>query len=208
MSRDFFAEKAAVYEQDKHRVDNVNNIATAIVERVKLDKRMHLMDFGSGTGLLLEGVAPHVGKITAVDVSKAMNQQLAAKRGKLGCELEMLELDLTTADLDLQFDGIISSMTMHHVKDIAAMFRKFHQLVKPGGFIAISDLDTEDGGFHTEDTGVHHHGFDREQIAGVARAAGFQDVSVTTASVMTKPQGDYPVFLLTGYKQIGSGLPS
>ncbi len=196
-------EKAAVYEQDKRRVDNVNNIADAIIGKVTLDKRMHLMDFGSGTGLLLEGVAPHVGKITAVDVSKAMNQQLEAKRSKVPCELEMLEVDLTTGTLDRQFDGIISSMTMHHVQDIAAMFAKFHALVKPGGFVAISDLDTEAGTFHTEDTGVHHHGFDREQIAAVARAAGFQNVEVTTASVIAKPQGDYPVFLLTGHKPAG-----
>jgi putative AdoMet-dependent methyltransferase len=201
VTQDFFAQKAAVYEKDKHRVDNVNNIATAIIEQVKLDKGMHLMDFGSGTGLLLEGVAPHVGSITAVDVSKAMNQQLAAKRGKLGCELEMLELDLTTADLDRQFDGIISSMTMHHVKDIAAMFAKFYKLVKPGGFIAISDLDSEDGSFHTEDTGVHHHGFDRNKFAAAARSAGFKDAVVTTASVMRKSQGEYPVFLLTAYKR-------
>lgn len=200
MSKDFFAEKAAVYEQDSRRVDNVNNIANAIIERVRLDKGMHLMDFGSGTGLLLEGVAPHVAKITAVDVSKAMNQQLAAKRGKLGCELEMLELDLTTADLDRQFDGIISSMTMHHVKDIPAMFGKFHRLVKSGGFIAISDLDSEDGSFHTEDTGVHHHGFDREKFAEAARSAGFKDVTVATASIMHKPQGAFPVFLLTAHK--------
>ncbi len=208
MSKDFFAQKAAVYEQDRRRVDNVNNIATAIIEQVKLDKGMHLMDFGSGTGLLLEGIAPHVGKITAVDVSKAMNKQLEDKRGRIPCELEMLELDLTTTVLNRQFDGIISSMTMHHVQDIAAMFAKFHDMVKAGGFIAISDLDTEDGGFHTEDTGVHHHGFDREQIAGVAKAAGFRNVSVTTASVIAKPQGDYPVFLLTGYKQVGSGPAS
>jgi len=197
---DFFAQKAAVYEKDPRRVDNVNNIAAAIIGQVQLDKRMHLMDFGSGTGLLLEGVAPHVGRITAVDVSKAMNQQLEAKRGRIACDLEMLELDLTTATLDRQFDGIISSMTMHHVRDIAAMFAKFHAMVKAGGFIAISDLDTEDGSFHTEDTGVHHHGFDRGQIAGVARAAGFDDVAVATVSVIGKPQGEYSVFLLTGYK--------
>ena len=204
MSQDFFAQKAAVYEQDKRRVDNVNNIANAIIERVTLDTRMHLMDFGSGTGLLLEGVAPHVGKITAVDVSTAMNRQLEDKRARIPCELEMLELDLTTAALDRQFDGIISSMTLHHVKDIPALFAKFHAMVKPGGFIALSDLDTEDGGFHTEDTGVHHHGFDRGQIADVARAAGFNDVAVATVSVIAKPQGDYPVFLLTGYKRGGS----
>jgi cyclopropane fatty-acyl-phospholipid synthase-like methyltransferase len=200
VSKDFFAQKAAVYEQDRNRVDNVNTIANEIIKRIELDKGMQLMDFGSGTGLLLEGIAPHVGKITAVDVSPAMNAELAAKRDRLGCDLEMLELDLTTARLDRQFDGILSSMTLHHVRDIPALFAKFRSLLKPGGFIALADLDTEDGSFHTEDTGVHHHGFDREHLAGIARAAGFDDVATTTASVLRKSQGEYPVFLLTGYR--------
>jgi len=200
VSKDFFAQKAAVYEQDRNRVDNVNTIANEIIKRIKLDKGMQLMDFGSGTGLLLEGIAPHVGKITAVDVSAAMNHQLAEKRGKIDCELEMLELDLTTATLDRQFDGIISSMTLHHVEDIPALLAKFRSLLKSSGFIALADLDTEDGSFHTEDTGVHHHGFDREKLAAIARKAGFKNVAVATASQLRKPQREYSVFLLTGYR--------
>jgi hypothetical protein len=41
----------------------------------------------------------------------------------------------------------------HHVRDIGAMFRRFHEMVNPEGFIAIADLDKEDGSFHTEDPG-------------------------------------------------------
>lgn len=94
MTKDFFAHKARNYEQNPDRVDNVDNIANAIVGNVMLDKRMHLMDFGSGTGLLLERIAPQVRKITAVDISRAMNEQLQAKRPQLACELEILEVDL------------------------------------------------------------------------------------------------------------------
>lgn len=196
MSKDYFAGKAGSYEQNKNRVDNVSNIANAIIESTGLDRSMQLMDFGSGTGLLLERIAPLVGKITAVDISKSMNEQLAAKRERLGCDMEILEVDLEKAELDRTFDGIISSMTMHHVRDIDAMFRKFHALLNDGGFIAISDLDKEDGSFHAEDTGVFHFGFDRDQIASAAKSAGFSEVVVSDASVVHKPQGDFPVFLL------------
>lgn len=196
MKRDFFAHKANSYEQNKSRVDNVDNIANSIINSTKLDAAMHLMDFGSGTGLLLERIAPHVGKITAVDISSSMNKQLNAKLATLGCELEIIEIDLEKSDIDQRFDGIISSMTMHHVRDIDAMFRKFHALLNKGGFIALSDLDSEDGSFHTEDTGVFHTGFDRETLANIARVSGFENVIVTDASVVHKPQGDFSVFLL------------
>ena len=196
MSKDFFAHHASSYEQNPSRVDNVDKIARTVIDSTVLDKHMHLMDFGSGTGLLLERVAPHVRKITAVDISKSMNEQLNRKREGLGCDLEILEIDLETDELANEFDGIISSMTMHHVRDVEAMFRKFHALVKEGGFIAISDLDKEDGSFHTEDTGVYHFGFHREEIAGMAKAAGFKEVVVIDASVINKPQGDFGVFML------------
>ena len=200
MKTDHFANIAKDYEQNKDRVDNVDNIARAILDAVVLDKSMHIMDFGSGTGLLLERIAPHVGHITAVDVSGSMNAQLRAKLERIGCVVDIIETDLEKSTIDEKFDGIISSMTMHHIKDIAAMFRKFHSLLKEGGFIGIADLDTENGSFHSEDTGVQHHGFDRSEIAHAAAGAGFRDVAVASASVVSKPQGDYPVFLLSAVK--------
>lgn len=200
MSIDHFAHKAGDYDQNRSRVENVETIAGAVLSAIRFDRSMHIMDFGSGTGLLLEKVAPHVGKITAVDVSESMNAQLRAKGDGLGCLVEIVPIDLETSSLEGGFDGIISSMTMHHIKDIAAMFRKFHSMVREGGFIAISDLDLEDGSFHTEDTGVFHLGFDRGEFAGFAAAAGFRMVQISSASVVHKPQGDFPVFLLTAVR--------
>jgi 2-polyprenyl-3-methyl-5-hydroxy-6-metoxy-1,4-benzoquinol methylase len=200
LSKDFFAHKANSYELNKSRVDNVDNIANSIIHHIAFQKTMHIMDFGSGTGLLLERVAPLVGKITAIDISKSMNSQLEEKRNRLACELEILEIDLAKSDLNRKFDGVISSMTMHHVRDIDALFLKLHHLLKEGGFIAISDLDLENGSFHTEDTGVFHNGFKRDAIAEVASKAGFSHIEVSTASVVHKPQGDYSVFLLKAYR--------
>ncbi|WP_299873568.1 class I SAM-dependent methyltransferase [uncultured Cocleimonas sp.] len=200
MNKDFFEHKADVYEKDDKRVSNVENIANTVIENVKFDPTMHLMDFGSGTGLLLERIAPFVQKITAIDISKSMIEQLDKKRNSLSCEIDIREIDLVTEDITETFDGIISSMTMHHVKDINAMFDKFYSLLNDGGIIAISDLDKEDGSFHTEDTGVFHFGFERDEIALAAKQAGFDEVNVVDASVMHRPEGVFPVFLLTAKK--------
>ena len=196
MKVDHFAGKAEHYEQNQERVDNVAAIANTIQKLVCLNRSMHIMDFGSGTGLLLERIAPHVGKITAVDVSSAMNTQLRTKQKTLGCEIEILEMDLEKSSLNQQFDGIVSSMTLHHIKDIENLFSTFRSMLKEGGFIALADLDTEDGHFHTEDTGVFHHGFDRKWISNMAEKVGFHSVQVASTSVIHKPQGHYPVFLL------------
>ena len=206
VTRDFFAHKAAAFDQGGHRTDNVANIARAIQAAVPLAPAMHLLDFGSGTGLLLEALAPQVGRFTAIDQSAAMNAQLEQKRAALPCALTLVVADLegdwpTTlapeAKAETGFDGVVSSMTLHHIRDVPALLAKLHGVTRPGGFLAVADLDAEDGSFHQEDTGVFHTGFDRDWLAQAARDAGFLQVAVTDASVVHKPQGDYPVFLLT-----------
>jgi 2-polyprenyl-3-methyl-5-hydroxy-6-metoxy-1,4-benzoquinol methylase len=126
-----------------------------------------------------------------------MNEQLDKKRDSLGCELEIIEMDLTKSDLGRKFDGIISSMTLHHVDDLKTMFDKLYSMLKPGGFIALADLETEDGSFHSEDTGVFHFGFSRKELMNLATEAGFSQAEVNPASTVHKPYGDYPVLLLT-----------
>ena len=200
MSKDFFEQKAESYDSDAKRVSNVDNIANSILSSISFNKNMHIMDFGSGTGLLLERVAPFVKKITAVDVSEAMCKQLNEKIKNLDCEVEILQLDLSKTKLDMKFDGIISSLTMHHIKDIQSMYNDFYTMLNKNGVLAIADLDIEDGTFHTEDTGVFHFGFDRKEFQNKAKSAGFKNVKIITASIDEKPHGKYPVFLLTGNK--------
>jgi len=200
MKKDHFKQKAEAYDQNKNRVNNINNIATAMTQAIEFKPDMHIMDFGSGTGLLLERISPFVKRITAVDISSSMNEQLKAKATMLDCELDIIEQDLTQTELDQTFDGIISSMTLHHIRDIESLLNKLYYLLKNKGVIALADLDKEDGSFHTEDTGVFHFGFDREALCDIAKKVGFKNIHIESASIVHKPQGDYPVFLFTAEK--------
>jgi len=201
--KDFFAHKAKEYEHNAKRVTNVQNIADGILKHITYTKEMNILDFGSGTGLLTQEIAPYVNKITAVDMSTAMNEVLREKADGFACDLEVLELDITSQEYKHKLsnlDSIISSMTIHHIKDTEDLFQKFYDLLNDNGTIGLADLETEDGSFHTSDTGVFHFGFDKDKFLNIAKKVGFKDLKIETISVSSKPHGEYPIFLLTGRK--------
>jgi 2-polyprenyl-3-methyl-5-hydroxy-6-metoxy-1,4-benzoquinol methylase len=104
-----------------------------------------------------------------------------------------------------RFNLLVSSMTMHHVADTAALLRLWFELVLPGGRLGVADLDTEDGSFHGDNTGVYHQGFERSGVQALMEEAGFHAVRATTAASVVKEiagQGprEFTVFLITGVK--------
>ena len=84
-SKDFFAAKAKEYDNEKSRTQNVSTIAQTILNEISFSKEMRIMDFGSGTGLLLSEIAPYVGEITAVDISASMTAILKSKKEEIKC---------------------------------------------------------------------------------------------------------------------------
>lgn len=202
-TKDFFAHKAKSYEENAKRVSNVQNIADGILKEIEYTKEMNIVDFGSGTGLLTQEIAPYVKSIQAVDMSAAMNEVLREKKDLFPCILEVHQIDMTQPDYDhvlSNIDGIISSMTIHHVKDTYDLLKKFYDMLNENGTIGLADLESEDGSFHTDDTGVHHFGFEKEAFLEIAKKVGFRDLKVETVSIASKPHGDFPIFLLTGKK--------
>ena len=73
-------------------------------------------------------------------------------------------------------------------------------MLNENGFIAIADLDAENGSFHSDNTGVHHYGFDREMLKSIAKEAGFKDIRFDLASTINKPHCTFSVFLMTAVK--------
>lgn len=199
-NRDLFEEKSKSWDMSSVRMQNAKAIADGILKNIKLSDSMSVMDFGAGTGLLSYFVAPYVEKIVAVDNSPSMLLEFQNKCGQFSCNTEVIEKDLSKDTLDRKFDGIISSMTIHHLEDIPALFSKFYHMLDDHGFIAIADLDSEDGTFHSDNTGVFHYGFDREMLARHATEAGFRDITFSFANKISKPHAEFTVFLMTAIK--------
>ncbi len=185
--------------------DTRQNIASAVFQtlnsRIALLKSMDIMDFGAGTGLLSFKIAPLVHFVCGVDVSTKMLEQISVKNSDTVQVIPVCQ-DIMATPLDKQFHGIVSSMAMHHVEDTASLFKTFHTHLKRDGFIAIADLETEDGTFHADGgEGVYHHGFDRAKLRDTVEKAGFVNVRFHHAYTIEKETQNYPIFLLTANKR-------
>jgi predicted TPR repeat methyltransferase len=199
---DHFIDKARDWDKGSVRVQNAHKIANKIMAKIDLSGKEHIMDFGAGTGLLSEGIAPHIHKLTAIDFSAAMLEKFQQKSWP--CETEVLNIDLIKANLDYEFDGIISSMTMHHINQVDAMMNKLYSLLKKEGFIAIADLEKEDGTFHKNNAGVAHFGFDPAAFAEIMEKSGFRSVNTERVHMVRKEvdgsEKEFPVFLAIAFK--------
>ncbi|MGW8169411.1 MAG: class I SAM-dependent DNA methyltransferase [Sulfurovaceae bacterium] len=197
---DLFAHKSKNWDIDSTRVRNAKEISDIILKNIKLNSSMELIDLGAGTGLLTYFIAPYVGKITAIDNSPSMLEEFITKQAEFGCKTEVLAANIVVDDIKIKADGIISSMTMHHVEDIEALFLKLFNMLNKGGFIAIADLDSEDGTFHSDNEGVYHYGFDREKLTNIAKKVGFRNIIFETANIIEKPHKNFSVFTMIAKK--------
>mgnify|MGYP003592343962 CR=1 FL=1 len=195
-----FDKAAATWEGEERRVLLASGVTEAIARRCALPADLDVLDFGCGTGLVSLGLLPLVRSVTGVDTSRGMldvfERKLLEKRLD-GVRAVFLPPDVPLSLPD-RFHLVVSSMTLHHVADLASLFARLRDHLRPGGRVALADLDREDGTFHDDAQGVVHLGFDRGQIAALLVGAGFVDVAVETATVTRKGERSYPVFLATG----------
>jgi cyclopropane fatty-acyl-phospholipid synthase-like methyltransferase len=161
---------------------------------------MKVMDLGAGTGLLSYFIAPYISKIVAVDNSQSMLEVFKTKSDEFDCKTQVIQKDISVDTIDEKFDGVISSMTIHHIKNQSELFLKLYNMLNDGGFIALADLDIEDGSFHSDNTGVFHFGFKREELQKIALEVGFKDIEFSTVSTIKKPHCDFDIFLMIAYK--------
>jgi len=198
---DLFEKKADDWDKQSIPQQLSQCIGPVIIEHVDLHPEMEVMDFGAGTGLLTSHIAPLVKSVAAVDISSSMLEKLVAKpefKDKVTAHCQ----NILKQPLEKQFDLIISAMAAHHVKETSQLLKGFAQHLKPGAYIALADLDTEDGSFHPPETeGVYHLGFDREEFSKLLADAGFKAVKFFTAHIVKKEDAEFPIFLVLGKKQ-------
>jgi ubiquinone/menaquinone biosynthesis C-methylase UbiE len=201
-----FDERAATWDTPE-RVERAAAIADAVVRAVPIEPGSRAIELGAGTGLLGLAIRERVGparlsELLLTDASTGMLEvaEAKARRHRLsGVRTLRFDIAADPPPAGAPFDLVLSLLVLHHLEDTAAVIRAMAALLREGGWLALSDLDTEDGTFHDpEAEGIHHHGFDRAALRQLVEAAGFVDVGQVTAGEFEREGRTYPLFLLTG----------
>jgi 2-polyprenyl-3-methyl-5-hydroxy-6-metoxy-1,4-benzoquinol methylase len=194
-----FDVSALQWDEEPRRVKLAGEIASAIQDTIHFSPEWDALDFGCGTGLVTLQLAPNLRSITGVDSSSGMLDRLNTKIQTSGFSNVQTELcELTQGDLPAgMFHLITSAMTLHHIEEIAPLILSLKSLLHPGGWIALADLETEDGSFHEDHTGVFHHGFSIQELTDMLKKTGFSSISINAATNVVKGNRSYPVLLAT-----------
>jgi ArsR family transcriptional regulator len=101
-----------------------------------------LLDIGTGTGRLLELLAPRVTAALGVDASRAMLALARARLARAGlahCAVRLADMYRLPLP-DGGFDVVVLQMVLHHAEDPAAALAEAARVLRPGGRLVAVDL--------------------------------------------------------------------
>ncbi len=202
-----FDDRAKTWDSDPMKVERAGAVADALRAAIPLQPGMTALEYGCGTGLLSFALREDLASITLADTSEGMLAVLADKiQAARADNMHPVRLDLATDPLPTErFDLVYSLMVLHHIPDTATILQRFYDVLNPGGWLAVVDLDREDGSFHADRAAQVHHGFERPALQAMAEAAGFAQVRFSTVYEIEKTSAGrtrtYPLFLMTARKE-------
>jgi arsenite methyltransferase len=147
-------------EETSRRVEAVYLTPDVVAQRRKVLEALkpaageHVLDIGSGPGLLAYDIAAAIGpkgRLSGIDASSAM----VAMSGKRCAGQPWVEF--RTADAarlpypDNGFDAAVSTQVYEYVPDVPAAIRELHRVLRPGGRAVIMDTDYGSLVINTED---------------------------------------------------------
>ncbi|HEX8200380.1 MAG TPA: methyltransferase domain-containing protein [Isosphaeraceae bacterium] len=150
---------------------------------------VRVLDVGSGIG----GAAFHLARVhgaevTGIDLSPEMVAiaQQRQQEAEVPPAVSFILGDILETPLEGGFDVIWSRDALMHVLDKPRLFRRLHELLRPGGRLAITDYARGTSGgspeflAYIEQTGYHLT--DPASYGALLEAAGFTDVVVEDAT--------------------------
>ena len=203
-----FDAAAATWDENPERRQRSLEIANSILGYAQLTSQAEVLELGCGSGVIALALCTHVRNIIAADMSSAMLQVVQSKMQRE--EIPNLTTHLlqgTPGEPLPACDAVVSSMMLHHIDDVPELLQRIFTALRPGGKLALADLDCENGLFHPDPEGVFHNGFEHQELTHWLECAGFVQVSFFEASRMKKIAADgieriFSIFLVVAHKPL------
>ena len=139
----------------------------------------NLLDVGTGTGRMLELLAPQAGRALGIDQSPQMLRMARARLERAGlrnAQLRQGDIFALPVERDA-YDLVVLHQVLHYLDDPARALREVARVLRPSGRLLVVDFAPHgEEGLRT----AHAHrrlGFSREEIAGLMLEAGLDVTS-------------------------------
>jgi DNA-binding transcriptional ArsR family regulator/protein-L-isoaspartate O-methyltransferase len=183
-AREFFGSPREPEEQDASGLPReLPAYLTALAPLIP--ERALAVDAGTGSGFLLEVLAPLFDQVIAVD-REALQLERARQRARLrGYANVQLVCDdyhgptLAHAVRELGgADVVFASRVLHHAPKPSLAMDGLAGLLRPGGALVVLDYETHEDETLRDEQADLWLGFGAEELEGLARRAGLDEVSV------------------------------
>ena len=143
-----------------------------LLDKLNFDRAASALEVGPGDGGFLPDLARRFAHVTALDNSPTMLElarQVCQREGLHNVNLQLADaLDAT----DVAADCVVLNMVLHHFSDPALALRQLAKRVKAGGSLLVTELCSHDQGWARDACGDLWLGFEQDDLARWANAAG------------------------------------
>ena len=145
----------AMFDSSAKHYDWINNLMSfgsgeryrrEALERCDLKPGMHVLDVGTGTGVvacLAQSLVQEQGLVVALDPSSGMLGEAKAR----GVQNVMQGLGEKLPFPDETFDRVTMGYALRHVADLNALFAEYRRVLKPGGKILLLEITRPENTF-------------------------------------------------------------
>lgn len=150
-------------------------VREAAIASARVRPGARALDVGAGSGFVTEELLRRGVAVTAVDASEAMAAELARRFPEAMARVADAE---RLPFPDASFDAVFANMCLHHVERPAVALAEMARVLRPGGRLAVTDLDAHAFEFLRTEHDDRWMGFARADVEAWLRAAGLADAKV------------------------------
>jgi ArsR family transcriptional regulator len=176
IASDSFRHKGADWDEMRALDLPAQAVEAALMSLIPAAPQGRLLDIGTGTGRVLELLAPRVREALGVDASKAMLALARARLSGLGfAHCAVRQADMYRLPLaDQSFDTVVLQMVLHHAEDPVGAVLEATRVLVPGGRLLVIDLVAHDRTDLTEKLAHRWAGFSDAAMNEMLTAAGLE----------------------------------
>jgi ArsR family transcriptional regulator len=174
-SQDFFARTAEKFRAQQDLIAGLAQYQDgllSLLDKLSFRPQATALEVGPGDGGFLPELARRFQHVTALDNSPAMLElarQLCERHVLINVELKLADaLDAA----EIQADCVVLNMVLHHFAAPAEAIKQLARLLRPNGSLLVTDLCSHDQSWAREACGDLWLGFEQEDLARWAIAAG------------------------------------